>query len=64
MSVLLKTANNRVLTLLSTRSISLSSFDLARKPPKEEYENNITKTRKRTSEPFDRYENSSKFKLN
>ena len=36
------------------RSFSLSSRIERRKPPREEYENNGTQTRKKTADPFDR----------
>ena len=37
-----------------TRNFSIFRCVSARKPPKEEYENNATKTRKKTADPFDR----------
>jgi len=36
------------------RNFNLSSISNARRPPKEEYENNIYHTRKTTADPFDR----------
>lgn len=43
------------LNLVFKRQFSLTSAQLARKPPKEEHQNNIFQTRKRTSDPFDRF---------
>ncbi|CAF0984077.1 unnamed protein product [Brachionus calyciflorus] len=42
------------LNLILKRQFNVSSVSLGRKPPKEEYKNNIFQTRKRTSDPFDR----------
>ncbi len=39
---------------LQSRSFSYSSVLAMRRPPKEEYDNNGFKTRKRTADPFDR----------
>ena len=41
-------------TFIAKRQFSFTSIALTRKPPKEEYENNATKTRKKTADPFDR----------
>jgi hypothetical protein len=36
------------------RNFSWSTIAKARRPPKEEYENNIFHTRKKTADPFDK----------
>jgi hypothetical protein len=46
--------NIKIGLLMSKRHFSLASLSFARKPPKEEFNNNMFRTRKKTSEPFDR----------
>jgi len=40
---------------VARRNFGVSNCLLARRPPKEEYENNQFHTRKRTADPFDRF---------
>jgi hypothetical protein len=47
--------NHQFLNCIFKRQFSITSpLSMKRKPPKEEFENNITHTRKKTAEPFDR----------
>ena len=43
-----------LLLITTTRNFGTSNCLSARRPPKEEYENNQLHTRKRTADPFDR----------
>ena len=42
-------------SLVFVRTFSLTSQAAARRPPKEEFNNNIRRTRKKTADPFDRF---------